>query len=204
MRTTTLLPLFLALSLATANAGAAQPDPTAVVRETTQDLQGLIHEHRAQYAADKRAFYATVDQTLAPAFDLPYVARAVLGRNWKAATEEQRTRFQAAFKASLIRLYADTLLDNGDARIEWLAALGSDEGTTVKASLLRGNGEAPVALGFELHRAPAGEWQVYDLTVESVSFLASFRAQIAEEVRRSGLDAVIARLEGTTVAANSR
>lgn len=196
-----LLGVLLFLGAAAAQAGEAPA--TTVVRQTTERLQTLIRQHRAQYDADKAAFYAVVNDTVAPAFDLPYVARAVLGRHWRSASDEQRARFQAAFRNHLIRIYADTLLENGDARVEWLQALGDETSTTVKARLLRSNGAEPVALGFELHRTAAGEWKVYEITIEAISFLSNFRGQIAEEIKRNGIDAVIQRLESGAAVARS-
>jgi phospholipid transport system substrate-binding protein len=202
--TRTLRTILLALAVAAGPQAARADDaPTQVVQGTTQQLQALIQERRAEFLADRSRFYAAVDAVVAPAFDLPYISRAVLGRSWRTASDEQRGRFQAAFKTSLIRTYADALLEHGEsARVEWLGATTDEEGATVRANLIRDGAGAPVAVAFTLHRGDAGRWQVYDLAVESVSLLTNFRSQVAAEIRRSGVDAMIQRMEAAPTLAS--
>src|ERR1044071_5761074 len=86
------------LSLAALNVLAAGAPATAVqtpdqiVRETTEKMQDLIRQNHEKYKADQKSFYKIVDEQLVPHFDVKTIAQQVLGRNWRAATEEQRNR----------------------------------------------------------------------------------------------------------------
>lgn len=187
----------LALLAASALTHAADPEPVRVVADATQQLQSLIRERGAEFRADRGRFLAQVEATLSPAFDFPHIARAVLGRHWRAASEDQRARFEAAFRLRLIGSYADTLLEHGDsARIEWLGSTLAGDDATVKAKLHRAAAAPPVEVLFRLHRTPAGEWKAYDLAVESISLLTNFRSQVATEIKRDGIEALIVRMEG--------
>lgn len=192
-KTLTLLAGLLLMPLAHA-APAEAPD--AVVKGTTEELQKLIAANHVRYKADLKAFYAVVDKIVVPHFDQRYIAQLVLARNWKTASEDQRTRFQTAFKNMLIRSYANSLLDNYDTvKAEWqplrMAADATD--VTVNSKLLRQQG-APIAVGFQMHLTE-NQWRIYDILIENLSLVSNFRAQFAAEIKKTSLDAVITRME---------
>lgn len=190
-----LLPLLLLLGLGTAQAAPQAPD--AAVKETTEQMRTLIRQNQKVYNADKAKFYADVDQTLTPRFDVRYIAQLVLGRNWRSASEDQRTRFANVFKNSLIRSYADALLDNHDSvDAEWLPLRLAADATdaTVKAKLLRKTAP-PVNLAFAMRLDSSGEWKIYDVIIENLSLVTNFRSQFAAEIKKSGLDGLIKRIE---------
>lgn len=170
--------------------------PDEVVKGTTDKLQKLIADNHAKYRADLPAFYKVVDDTLVPHFDVRYIGQLVLARNWKTASEDQRTRFQIAFKNMLIRAYSNSMLDNYDSvKAEWqpLRMAADTTDVTVNSKILRKEG-SPIAISFLMHVAD-GQWRIYDILVENISLVSNFRAQFAAEIKKSGLDAVIARME---------
>jgi phospholipid transport system substrate-binding protein len=131
-----------------------------------------------------------------PHFDVPYIGRLVLGRNSKTATDEQRTRFQNAFKDMLIRSYANALLEYNDSvKADWqpLRMAADTTDVTVNSTLLR-QGKAPVPVGFVMHLVQ-NDWKIYDITVENISLVINFRGQMNEEIKKNGLDSVITRME---------
>ena len=192
----TLLGLTLAAQAQTAPAPAGAP-PDQIVRETTERMQALIRENHAKYRADDAVFYKAVDEVLVPRFDVRYIAQLVMGKNWRTATEEQRTRFAEAFKHMLIRSYANTLLDNYDSvRAEWEPLRMKPDVTdvTVHTTLIRKSGQQPVAIGFNMRKVD-NDWKIYDISVEAISLVTNFKSQITSEVKRTSLDEVIARME---------
>lgn len=189
-----LLPLLLVLGLGAAHAAPVPPD--AAVKDTTEKMRALINSNHALYKADKAKFNAVVDEVLVPRFDVPGIAKLVLGRNWKTASPDQRARFTNAFKNSLIRNYADALLDNYDtveAKFLPLRLVGSETDVTVKAELIRKVGK-PVSIGFSMQLIDK-EWKIYDVIIENLSLVTNFRSQFNEEIKKKGLDALITRIE---------
>src|SRR5262245_21219389 len=106
----TLLARVAALGLTSApafaeEAAAAEPAPAAatvvapeiVVKTTTDELQNLLWKNHEQYREDLPAFYKVVDQELVPHFDVPFIARIVLARYWRSASDDEKQRFQTAF-----------------------------------------------------------------------------------------------------------
>lgn len=189
-------------SLLFAAAAQAAPTPTppdAVVKGTTEKLQALIKQNLSQYQANQALFYKVVDDTVVPHFDTRYIAQLVLARHWRGATDEQRSRFESAFKSMLIGTYANTLLEYHDSvRAEWKPLRMAEGATevTVSSSLMRPNGP-PIPVGFVM-RLNNGAWKIYDITIENISLIANFRGQFNGEIRKSGLDTVIQSMENGT------
>jgi phospholipid transport system substrate-binding protein len=186
-----------ALIAVPATAAAAPVPPDEVVKATTEQLQGEIARREKEFRADKGKLYAYVDQVIVPKFDQRYIAQLILARHWKTANEDQRKRFQAAFKSMLVNSYADALVEyHNDVKPEWLPLRMAPDATdvTVQSKLIRKSGKPPVPIGFKM-RLRDGEWKVYDIIIENLSLITSFRSQVNSEIKRDGLDALIQKLE---------
>lgn len=193
-----LVPLFALLLGTAAQAAPAEPADVVIKRATTE-FQTLIKDNHEAYRKDLGAFYKVVDDKVVPYFDTRGIAQLVLGRNWRGASDEQRTRFEAAFKDSLIRTYARAMLDYHDSvEAEWtpLRAAEGAEDVTINAKILRQNAP-PIALAFSVH-ARGDQWKIYDISVENLSLITNFRSQINAQIKAEGLDAVIKKLEDNT------
>jgi phospholipid transport system substrate-binding protein len=170
--------------------------PDAALKTTTDQIRGMIKAHYAEYRANQTAFYQAVNDVVVPRFDVPGIARLVLGLDYRTATPDQRTRFAAAFKDMLVHSYANAMLDNNNSvSINWMPPRISDNGTdaAVNTALTRDNGQS-YAIGFRVHVVD-GDWKVYDITVENVSLVLNFRTQLNAEIKRSSLDDVISRMQ---------
>jgi len=181
--------------LLTAAAGAAAPSPDQSIKQATDQLQANIQQHRAEYQGDSAKFYKMVDETVVPHFDTQAIGRAVLGRHWREANEDQRNRFVSAFKNSLVHTYADALLKYADTvKINWKPARApqGNEGH-VEAEIARQQGPA-IPLGVKVDQVN-NDWKIYDVEIDGVSLGMTFRSQYNEEIKKGGLDPLIARLE---------
>jgi len=187
----------LAALVALPVATAAPVPPDEVVKTTTERLQKEIAAREKEFKADPKKLYAFVDDVIVPKFDTKYIAQLILARHWKVASNDQRTRFQAAFKDMLVHSYANALVDyHSSVKAEWQPLRMAPDATdiTVNSRLLRENGKPPLPIGFAM-RLKDGEWKVYDIVIENLSLVTSFRSQINSEIKRTSLDALIVRLE---------
>lgn len=192
--------LWVAAFAALANltlATAAPVPPDEVVKTTTERLQKEIAAHEKEFRADQGKLYAFVDEVIVPKFDTKYIAQLILARHWKSASEDQRKRFQVAFKNMLVHSYANALVEyHSSIKAEWQPLRMAPDATdvTVQSRLVRGNGKPPLPIGFAM-RLKDDEWKVYDIVIENLSLVTSFRSQINSEIKRTSLDALIQRLE---------
>jgi phospholipid transport system substrate-binding protein len=147
------------------------------------------------YKADPAKLDALVGNVLLPNFDTEYAARLVLGQSWRTATPEQRKRFVDAFYHSLLRNYGAALVDFTADRFVVLPYKGDpgDTTATVRTEVKKASGDK-VPVNFSLRKTPEG-WKAWDVVIEGISYVKSFRTDFAAEIQQKGLDDVINRLE---------
>ena len=122
----------LLASLAAANPGS----PDAVIEGAVDELTEKLSGRRDELAENRDELYALINEVLLPRFDRKLAAQLVLAKHWRTASEEQRERFINAFYNSLLRKYADGLLEFSEDRIEVLEFRGD---TSAKRSLVKTN-----------------------------------------------------------------
>jgi phospholipid transport system substrate-binding protein len=169
--------------------------PQKLIETAARAMMRDIEANRALYRKDPMQLYALVDRILLPYFDVDYAARLVLGRHWRAATPEQRKRFVEAFYRSLLTNYSDALVEFTSDRLKILPAAVEAGGQTasVRADVKRRNGEK-VPVSYSMRLTPQG-WKAWDVVIEGISYVKSFREDFGAEIDQKGLDAVLVRLE---------
>ena len=185
----------LTVGAATAADTKAQLAPDELVRQVAQDVLKDLDANRAEYKKDPSKIRAVVDKYMLPHFDPRYAAQLVLARHWRTASEKQRERFIQAFYHSLLQNYGRALIDFTPDRLNVLPFTGkpSDSPVTVRSQVRRDNG-SQIPVNYSLRKTPEG-WKAYDVQIEGVSYVKSFRTDIGAEIQQKGIDAVIERLE---------
>jgi phospholipid transport system substrate-binding protein len=202
--TTIALSSILALGAALSASAADAPAPVAnansmgpqeLVQNSAQRMLQELDANRATYQKDPVKLDALVGNVLLPTFDTEYAARLVLGQTWRTATADQRKRFVDAFYHSLLRNYGAALIDFTADRFVILPYKGEADATqaTVRTEVKRSTGDK-VPVNFSLHKTDGG-WKAWDVVIEGISYVKSFRTDFASEIQQKGLDEVIKRLE---------
>ncbi len=176
-------------------ASAAQMSPHALVTQVAEQTLKDLDAHRAEYQKNPDKVRQLVDKNMLPYFDTAYAAQLVLGKNWRTATPEQRKRFIEGFYQSMLQNYGQAVLEFTPDRLKILPFQGKPEDTTatVRSEIRRDNGTR-VPVNYTLRKTPEG-WKAYDVTIEGISYVKSFRTDFGSEIQQRGLDAVIERLE---------
>lgn len=174
--------------------------PNFVVEEAAALLAGQLSGRKDELAANKTALYETINDILLPRFDRVYSAQLVLGKHWRSADNKQRQRFIDAFYGSLLRRYAEGVLEYDQDKVQVLPYRGDDSKsrTMVRSFVLLDDG-SKVPVNYGLVKRDEG-WLLFDVTIEGVSYIRNYRAEIDSEIRASSLEAVIKRLESENAA----
>src|SRR5678815_5238961 len=190
---TAALPL-LALTARAADA-PAPIGPQELVTKVANDTLKDLNAHRAEYKQNPKRVRELVDKNMLPHFDTAYSAQLVLAKYWRTATADQRKRFVEAFYQSLLQNYGEALLEFTPDRLKILPFQGKPDDTvaTVRSEVRRDNGQS-VPVNYSLRKTDAG-WKAYDVQIEGVSYVKSFRTDFGSEIQQKGLEPVIKRLE---------
>lgn len=181
------------LLLSTAMASPGSPD--AVIEGAVAELTDKLSGRKEELAEDRDALYALINDILLPRFDRKLAAQLVLAKHWRTASDEQRERFIDAFYNSLLRKYADGMLEFDEDRIDVIEFRGD---TSAKRSLVKTNvtlnDGTKVPVHYDLVNR-GDRWLIFNVKVEGVSYVSNYRTEIDSEIRATSLAAVIERLE---------
>ena len=185
----------LALVVGLISVSAAAQSPNSVVEGAVAELAAQLKDRKDELAADRDTLYEIIDGIMLPRFDQRYSAALVLGKHSRTATDEQMDAFVDAFYASLLKKYADGILQFDEERIEVLTYRGDDtKKRTVVKTIVRLNDGTKVPVNYGLVKRESG-WLIFDVVIEGISYVRNFRAELNSEIRSSSIDAVIARLK---------
>ncbi len=173
----------------------AELGPAEVIESTARQALDVLESRRDEFASDTEALYSAIDDILLPVFDVQRSGDLVLGRHAREASADQRRRFATALYRALMRQYADNATDFSPDRLVVRPVRGEiDPRRTRVDSEVRLSDGTRVAISYMLRETDSG-WKVFDVVAEGISYVRNFREQYDAEIRRRGLDDVIAGLE---------
>ena len=194
-------PLLLLASLGTPIAHSANPnDAVTLIEDITETLFALVDEQRELFARDADALKSAMQEHMLPHVDQIYSARLVLGRHGREVPTEDIERFAFGMGDLLMGRYGQGVLGfESRDQVEILALVGDNDArrTRVRTRVrLDGGSRVPVDYVLRYHN---DQWQVFDVIVEGISYVATFRNQIGDAIRRDGFDRVLTRIEAGTL-----
>lgn len=124
-------------------------------------------------------------------FDARAMSQSVLSTNWRSATEAQQDEFQNLFMQTLENTYMGRLEAYTNETVVFRNEEIDNNRATVETVILTGGNEIPI--NYKLRQRSDG-WFVYDVEVENVSMVSSYRETYRSVVRRDGLDGLLAQM----------
>lgn len=181
----------LALTLYASGAVWAQGSPDAMVKSTVEDVLGVLRQNK-----DPQELRRLAEEKVLPHFDFERMTRLAVGRPWQNASASQRESLVSGFRSLLVNTYSAALGNGAQPadRVDVKAAPGGGDDTVVKTMAYRA-GKEPVAVDYRVARSGGGAWKVYDVVVEGVSLVQTYRGTFAAEIARAGVDGLIRTLE---------
>jgi phospholipid transport system substrate-binding protein len=169
--------------------------PVFLVESITGKIFSDVTNNLEQYTENPEALKDLVRRDLMPLLDINYSARLILGRAGRGLEKEKIEEFATSMSNLLIDRYAKGLLQfSSKIKLQVLPQRGdlNEKLTRVKTRVtLPDGGEAPVDYAFR--KTPDG-WKAFDVVVEGISYVTTYRNQIMPEVQANGIDSVIERL----------
>jgi phospholipid transport system substrate-binding protein len=139
---------------------------------------------------DRQARLEQLSRIIDEATDLTLVARLVLGRYWREASEAQRKEYVALFRALILKTMADRLDSYGGETYEIVGTQPVDERDTMVSTRIARPGGTPIAVDWRI-RNESGRLVLIDIVAEGGSMVVTQRSEVAEIAARAGLDGLL-------------
>lgn len=201
-----LLALFIASALLTGApllAGAQAPAAAApssasasrLVLNSSTRILATLEQRRPEFRKSPAELQQFINTELTKIFDREYAARLVLGVHGRGASEADVKLFSDALADNLMARYGTALLDFNTklrVRVKSETALPGGRGVKVASELLRTGGD-PIPVDY-LMRNVGGQWKVFDVMVEGISYVQTFKNQFDAPLRQKSIAQVAADL----------
>lgn len=122
-------------------------------------------------------------------FDLPTIARFVIGRNsWATATPEQQKEYMDLFEALVVKTYSDRFaLYTGEGFKVRSSTPEGDKDVVVNSDITHPDGSAATTVAWRV-RQKDGKMGILDVVVEGVSMSVTQRQEYSSVIQRNGGD----------------
>ena len=181
--------MLLAPLLTLRSAWGTETAPDTLVKSTTEEVLAVI-----RHSTDPPQLVEVAEAKVVPHFDFERMTRLAVGRGWHQASPQQQQTLQKEFHTLLVRTYAHVLASSKNKEVQLAlsplrAPAGNNDEVTVRTQVSAG-GEKPVAIDYQMEKSPAG-WKVFDVAVDGISLVTSYRQSFSDEIGKSGIEGLI-------------
>lgn len=188
-------PSFTATAATPTTATAPQGTASRVVVDSAGRVLATLDSRRAEFKANPAALNQFIKTEFNRSFDSDYAARLVLGVHGRGAAAADVADFAAAMADNLTARYGSALLDFNtklQVKVKSETPLPGGRGVRVSTQMLR-QGGGPIPVDYLL-RNVNGQWKLFDVMVEGISYVQAFKNQFAAPLTQKSIRQVAADL----------
>lgn len=169
----------------------AVESPVELLERTSQQVIQILRDDKELLEREPERVYKIVDDYILPHLDDVTMAKLALGKNWRKATKKQKVAFVKEFRNLLVRTYSKSLIEFSDLSIHYFPQkLPADaKKISVKAEVIQPGGPS-IPLVYRM-RLKNNAWKVYDVKIDGISLVTSYRGTFTQEIRKSGIDGLL-------------
>ncbi|NJD88307.1 MAG: ABC transporter substrate-binding protein [Betaproteobacteria bacterium] len=184
-----------ALALAAgATAFAQELAPDALARKSIDEVLAVIRADKELQNGNPKKLHALVEEKILPHFDFTRMTRLAVGRNWAQASDAQKEALTREFQTLLVRTYSTSISQYRNQTIDVKPAkIASGDKDTVVKTVVNQPGGQPIPIDYAMERTDKG-WKVYDVMVDGVSLVTTYRGSFNEQVQKGGVDGLVKTL----------
>jgi phospholipid transport system substrate-binding protein len=175
-------------------AAAQELKPDELVKQVTEDVLAAVKSDKQLAAGDKQKALQLAEEKVLPHIDFQEATRLAVGKSWNQATPEQKKKLVDEFRRMLVRTYSSAIsaYEGQTVKVQPLRMKPDDTDVTVRNQYIRAGGK-PVQLDYQMRKTSQG-WKIYDIVVEGVSLVLTYRSEFDAVVKEQGIDGLIKRL----------
>jgi phospholipid transport system substrate-binding protein len=141
----------------------------------------------------QQAKNSKIEEIVTPMFNFELMAKLSLGKKyWPDLSPEQRDRFTELFIERLRRSYLDKLTAYTDEKVVYESPVAVSKKVHVPTLLIsKGN---KISMLYKLYPS-SNSWNIYDIEIEGVSIIRSYRSQFSEILQKGSFDDLLQKME---------
>ena len=181
-------------SLAESTAGSIE-SPVILLERTSTQVIKILRDDRELLKQEPERVYKIIDDYILPHLDDVTMAKLAMGKNWRKATKQQKLAFVGEFRSLLIRTYSKSLIEFQDQQINYFPVKLPEDAykASVKAEVIQPGGPS-IPMAYRM-RIKNNAWKVYDIKIDGISLVTSYRGTFTQEIRKSGIDGLLKYLK---------
>jgi phospholipid transport system substrate-binding protein len=174
---------------------ADEQNPEALVKQVTAEVLDAIKGDKQLASGDRQAALKLAEEKVLPHIDFEEATRLAVGRAWSQASPEQKKQLVTEFRRMLVRVYSNAIQPYEGQTIEVspVRMKPGDTEATVHNSFKRAGSGKPIGFDYSMRKTEQG-WKIYDIVVEGVSLVLTYRSEFDSLVKQSGVDGLIKAL----------
>ena len=142
---------------------------------------------------DQQAKKIEINEIVTPMFDFALMAKLTLGkRHWSNLPREKKEKFTGLYIELLKTSYLDKLALYTDEKVFFGPPAQVNEKVHIPTDLV--SKDRKTSILYKLYK-PAEDWKVYDLEIQGVSIIRSYRSQFDEILQKGTIDDLLLKME---------
>ena len=164
--------------------------PTKLIKGSADDVMENIQRNKKFYTDDPAELERYIAGNVANIFDFKKMTQMAMGRFWKKADSAQREEISMLFRDMLVRTYSSALLNYSDTSIQYMPERVNKRKAVVPTTVAQSGG-ASIPINYKLFENKQKQWRVYDVAIDGISLLTSYRDVFKKHIKRDGVDGLI-------------
>ena len=168
--------------------------PEDLVRKITQEVLDAIRSDKELAAGDRQKALKLAEEKVLPHIDFEEATRLAVGRSWNQASAQQKERLADEFRRMLVRTYSSAISSYQGQTMKVLPVRmkPGDTEASVRNRYIR-PGATPLQIDYSMRKTESG-WKIYDIVVEGISLVITYRSEFDAVMKEQGVDGLIRRL----------
>ncbi|MBN2511953.1 MAG: ABC transporter substrate-binding protein [Sedimentisphaerales bacterium] len=167
-------------------------DPNDLMRTKWDSVAKVLQNKKL----DEKAKADIVDHIISPVFDFELMGKLALGKtHWSKLNAEEQKTFTALFVQRLKVSYRDKIMLYKDEQVQFQPAVQKKLMIQIPMTLI--SNSKKTAILYKLHKLDK-TWKVYDVEIEGVSILLTYRSQFDDILARGTVKDLLSQLEKTS------
>jgi len=189
----TIKPILFATFLIAVFSQIVLADDTNVVKNLLKERFDDIIAAMENKDLDDETKKGRIEDIIKPIFDFPLMTMLALGKaSWTAMTKEDQERFSELFTKILKQAYFSKILAYVDEDIIIEESHQIDKKVYIHTFIVSKDQKIPVL--YKFYQSDTA-WKIYDIEVEGVSLIQTYRSQFTESLQEMTAKALMVKME---------